>query len=92
MRKSHKVTAALGGITVASAIAFGVSVASAPSAQAACSFGFFSVSCTQTQPGTPHNNFTTQNTTTFSLFPPNISNNTSVLNPSGKKPPGQQPH
>jgi hypothetical protein len=90
MRKLQKVAATLSGITVASTIAFGGSVALAPSAQAACSFGFFSVSCTQTTDG-PHKNWTTEKTTTFGLLPPSVSNDTSVKNPSGKEPPGQQP-
>jgi hypothetical protein len=90
MRKLQKITATLGGIAVASTIAFGVSVASASSAQAACSFGFFFVSCTQDQTGTPHKKWTTEETTTFSLLPPSISRDTTVKNPAGKAPPGQQ--
>jgi hypothetical protein len=50
------------------------------------------VSCTQDQTGTPHNNWTTQTTTTVSLFSrPHVSRDTTVKNPAGKQPPGQQP-
>jgi hypothetical protein len=80
MRKLKKVTATLGGIAVAGTIAFGVSVASASSAQADCSGSFFSRTCTDT----PHNNWTT---TTTGIF----KRHTTVTNPGGNQPPGQQP-
>jgi hypothetical protein len=77
MRKSQKVTATLGGIAVASTMAFGVGVTFAPSAQADCT-GFFVKTCTNT----PSNNWTTS-TTWFGF------GHTTVTNPGGKKPPGK---
>jgi hypothetical protein len=98
MRKLKKATATLGGIAVASTMAFGVSVAFAPSAQADCTWGEgLTFTCTQVEAGTPHKNWTTENTLTWNPF--NISlhpfklgitKDTAVKNPAGKEPPGQQ--
>jgi hypothetical protein len=98
MRKLRKVAATLGGIAVASTVAFGASVAFASSAQADfnCSLEDSSFTCTRVEvvvvEDTPHNNWTTETTTTTNLFHPfNTTTDTVVKNPAGKVPPGQQP-
>jgi hypothetical protein len=97
MRKLRKVAATLGGIAVASTVAFGASVAFASSAQAdfSCSLEDSSFTCTRVVvdvvEDTPHNNWTTETTTTTNLFHFNTTTDTVVKNPAGKEPPGQQP-
>jgi hypothetical protein len=97
MRKLTKPAATLGGIAVASTIAFGLSVAFAPSAQAHCTVEGTALTCpvqVQETAG-PHKNWTTTTTTSFTFDPFNFPNIISLdttstnLNPAGKAPKGQ---
>jgi hypothetical protein len=86
MRKLRKVAATLGGIAVASTVAFGASVAFASSAQAdfSCSLEDSRLTCTRVvvEQDTPHNNWTTETTSTFKPFHFNKTTDTVVKNPA----------